>query len=495
MTNAHLSELAPQPLWSFFKLLADTPRPSEHEAAIVEKLEHWADSKGFAHERDGAGNLLIRKPATAGCEQRQTIVIQGHVDMVAQANQDSEHNFLTDSIATQIQDGWLTATGTTLGADNGLGVAAGLAILDADDIQHGPVELLLTIEEESSMRGALELRENWLQGKWLLNLDSEDRGDVYVGCAGGVDVNVNHHLALQSNDNSALKILFTGLRGGHSGLDIDKGRGNANRLLIRALNVLQTEFSFRLASFNGGTLRNAIPREAEAVIALAAEQQDSVIAALTQQVALFNKELAETDHELVLKTSTVQADLALSDNDSRQLINVLNAAPCGVEQMSNSGFAGVVETSNNLGIVTLKPSTQSSEQSPTPQADFEACLLVRSLKDSATQALAERIRSCFQLIGADVEFDGAYPGWTPNAKSDLLQYFQHCHKELMGQEAHVKVIHAGLECGIIGAKYPALDMISFGPLIRGAHSPEERVELQSVEEFWQLLTLLVQRLP
>ncbi len=487
MINAHLSELAPQPLWSFFKLLANTPRPSEHETAIVKKLEHWADSKGFAHERDAAGNLLIKKPATAGCEQRKTIVIQGHVDMVAQANQDSEHDFLTDPIATQIQDGWLTATGTTLGADNGLGVAAGLAILDADDIPHGPIELLLTIEEESSMRGALELQENWLTGKWLLNLDSEDRGDVYVGCAGGVDVNVNHHFDLHSNADGALKILFTGLRGGHSGLDIDKGRGNANRLLVRALNTLQTEFAFRLASFNGGTLRNAIPREAEAVITLAADLHVAFSDALKQQVAVFNKELAETDHELIVQVTESQADQSLSISDTQQLINVLNAAPCGVEQMSNSGFAGVVETSNNLGIVTLIHDGN--------QAEFEACLLVRSLKDSATQALAERIRSGFQLIGANVEFDGAYPGWTPNAKSDLLQHFQDCHKELMGQEAHVKVIHAGLECGIIGAKYPELDMISFGPLIRGAHSPEEKVELRSVEEFWQLLTLLVQRLP
>ncbi len=485
--NAHLATLAPQPLWSFFQLLADTPRPSEHEEAVVEKLQQWADSKGFSHERDQAGNLLIKKPATPGSEQRKTIVIQGHVDMVAQANQDSDHNFLTDPIATQIQGDWLTATGTTLGADNGLGVAAGLAILDTDDIQHGPIELLLTIEEESSMRGALELQENWLTGKWLLNLDSEDRGDVYVGCAGGVDVNVNHCFGLHSNDDSALKILFTGLRGGHSGLDIDKGRGNANRLLVRALNTLQTEFAFRLASFNGGTLRNAIPREAEAVITLAADQHAAFIDALKQQVAVFNKELAETDHELIVQVAESQADQSLSANDTQQLINVLNAAPCGVEQMSNSGFAGVVETSNNLGIVTL---THNGDQ-----AKFEACLLVRSLKDSATQALAERIRSGFQLIGADVEFDGAYPGWTPNAKSDLLQYFQDCHIELMGQEAHVKVIHAGLECGIIGYKYPELDMISFGPLIRGAHSPEEKVELKSVEEFWQLLTLLVQRLP
>lgn len=487
-SNAHLSTLAPQPLWSFFQLLADTPRPSEHEAAIVKKLQDWADSQNFKHERDTAGNLLIRKPATAGCEQRQTIVIQGHVDMVAQANQDSDHNFVTDPIQTQVVDGWLTATNTTLGADNGLGVAAGLAILASNEIQHGPIELLLTIEEESSMRGALELQEEWLTGKWLLNLDSEDRGDVYVGCAGGVDVNVNHQFALETVQNaSGLKIQITGLRGGHSGLDIDKGRGNANRLLVRTLNQLQQGVNVQLVSFNGGTLRNAIPREAEAVISLSTGQEDEFVSALKQQIDIFNQELSETDHKLVLNTDTVEVSKALSTEDSRRLINALNAAPCGVEQMSNSGFTGVVETSNNLGIVTL---TQTETQ-----AELEACLLVRSLKDSATQALAERIRSGFQLIGAEVEFDGAYPGWTPNAQSELLQHFQASHTELTGVEANVKVIHAGLECGIIGAKYPQLDMISFGPLIRGAHSPEERVELQSVEEFWQLLVKVVQRLP
>lgn len=482
--NHHLTELSPQPLWSFFKLLADTPRPSKYEHQIIQKLKAWAESEGLEYKQDKAGNLLIRKPATQGCEQRQTIVIQGHVDMVPQANQNSAHNFITDPIQTRIVEGWLQAKDTTLGADNGLGVAAGLAILASDEIEHGPIELLLTIEEESSMRGALELQADWLQGKWLLNLDSEDRGDVYVGCAGGVDVNVDHQFSLSpSFSPEALSLQITGLKGGHSGLDIDKGRGNANRLLVRALTRLQEQVPFQLISFNGGTLRNAIPREAQATISLPTELHQTALSALNASITLFNQELAETDNPLQLSSQVTQAEQGLSMEDTRKLLNVLNAVPCGVEQMSNSGFSGVVETSNNLGIVFLANGL------------LQSCLLVRSLKDSATQALAERIRSCFHLIGANVSFDGAYPGWTPNSRSKLLRHFQACHTELMGEPAQVKVIHAGLECGIIGAKYPQLDMISFGPLIRGAHSPEERVELQSVEEFWRLLVTLVQRLP
>lgn len=482
--NPHLTTLSPQPLWSFFKLLADTPRPSKYEHQIIQKLKTWAEAQGLAYSQDKAGNLLIKKPATPGCEKRQTIVIQGHLDMVPQANQDSQHNFITDPIQTRIVDGWLYATGTTLGADNGLGVAAGLAILASEEIPHGPIELLLTIEEESSMRGALELQTDWLQGKWLLNLDSEDRGDVYVGCAGGVDVNVDHQFALEPlYCQDALSLHLTGLKGGHSGLDIDKGRGNANRLLVRALIRLQEQVPFQLVSLNGGTLRNAIPREAQAVISLPTELHNTALTALQNSITLFNQELAETDHPLQLSCQTLNAEQGLSMEDTHRLLNVLNAAPCGVEQMSNSGFAGVVETSNNLGIVFLENGL------------LQSCLLVRSLKDSATQALAKRIRSCFQLIGANVSFDGAYPGWTPNSRSKLLRHFQACHTELMGEPAQVKVIHAGLECGIIGAKYPQLDMISFGPLIRGAHSPEERVELKSVEEFWRLLVTLIQRLP
>ncbi|WP_108447456.1 aminoacyl-histidine dipeptidase [Halomonas denitrificans] len=482
--NAHLEQLSPRPLWRHFRTLCNTPRPSGHEAALVATLERWADGLGLAHDRDAFGNLRIRKPATPGHEHAPGVILQGHLDMVAQANADHPHDFTRDPIDTHVVDGWLHARHTTLGADNGLGVAAALAILEDDSLVHGPLEALFTLEEESSMGGALNLAEGWLEGRVLLNLDSEDRGQVYVGCAGGADVIVDAQLptAPPADGEAAFSLALTGLSGGHSGIDIHKGRGNANRLLVRALRALEP-LGARLADYHGGTLRNALPREAFATLLLPKEELADARARVAALADELRAELAGVDEGLALSLTPADAppDEALTAEASHLLVRALHVAPCGVERMSVA-LPGVVETSNNLGVVSLSAGR------------FHLCALVRSLRDSATADIADRFRALFELIGARTRVENAYPGWTPNPASPLLARFRRLHAERLGQDPEVKVIHAGLECGILGGKYPGLDMISFGPQIRGAHSPDERVELASVEEFWSLLRALVEEL-
>ncbi|MDR5905386.1 aminoacyl-histidine dipeptidase [Franzmannia qiaohouensis] len=482
--NAHLDQLAPQALWQHFRTLCNTPRPSGHEAALVAILEAWAEAQGLAHDRDAYGNLRLKKAASPGCEAAPGVILQGHLDMVAQANADHPHDFTRDPIETYVEDGWLRARGTTLGADNGLGVAAALAVLADPTLRHGPLEALFTLEEETSMGGALQLAEGWLEGQLLLNLDSEDRGEVYIGCAGGADVVVEAQLptsALSEGDR-AYRLALTGLRGGHSGIDIATGRGNANRLMMRVLRAL-APCGARLVDYRGGTLRNALPREAFATLALT---EDELAAAQSRLAALgdeLRRELAGVDEGLTLSLTSIDgaADEALTPTASHLLVDALHAAPCGVERMS-SAVPGVVETSNNLGVVSLS------------EGRFRLCALVRSLRDSATRDMADRFSALFGLIGARTRVENAYPGWAPAPHSPLLERFKRLHRDQFGIEPAVKVIHAGLECGILGGKYPQLEMISFGPQIRGAHSPDERVEIDSVNEFWQLLRGLVEDL-
>ncbi|MCE9682702.1 aminoacyl-histidine dipeptidase [Halomonas alkalisoli] len=482
--NEHLEQLSPQPLWRHFRTLCNTPRPSGHEAALVAILEAWADARGLAHDRDAFGNLRIRKPATPGHEAAPGLILQGHLDMVAQANADHPHDFTRDPIETHVNEGWLHARHTTLGADNGLGVAAALAVLEDDSLRHGPLEALFTLEEESSMGGALNLAEGWLDGRVLLNLDSEDRGEVFVGCAGGADIVVEAQLPTGelADDELALRLSITGLVGGHSGIDIHRGRGNANRLLVRALRALEA-FDARLVDYHGGTLRNALPREAFATLALPVDEETAArerIAALQEEL---RAELAGVDEGVTLALQALVAPpaKALNAHASRMLVAALHVAPCGVERMSQD-MPGVVETSNNLGVVSLE------------EGRFHLCALVRSLRDSAAADMADRFAGLFDLIGARTRVENVYPGWTPDPDSPLLARFRRLHQRQLGSDPAVKVIHAGLECGILAGKYPHLDMISFGPLIRGAHSPDERVELASVEEFWALLRGLIEDL-
>ncbi|WP_445158667.1 aminoacyl-histidine dipeptidase [Halomonas sp. E14] len=479
--NEHLEHLNPQPLWRHFRTLCNTPRPSGHEAELVEKLERWAESRGLAHDRDAFGNLRLRKPASPGHEQAPGVILQGHLDMVAQANADAPHDFTRDPVETYVANGWLHARHTTLGADNGLGVAAALALLEDDSLVHGPLEALFTLEEETSMGGALNLAEGWLEGQVLLNLDSEDRGEVFIGCAGGADIVVEVQLptAALAGDEMAVSLALTGLVGGHSGIDIHRGRGNANRLLVRVLRALEA-FDARLVAYRGGTLRNAIPREAFATLAIPAAEFAGVQARVAALEETLRAELSGVDEGLALCVTAEphQPEQALNAHASSMLLAALHAAPCGVERMSQA-MPGVVETSNNLGVVTLE------------KGRFHLCALVRSLRDSAAADIAERFRGLFQLIGARTRVEHAYPGWTPDPGNPLLARFCALHRQRLGSDPAVKVIHAGLECGILAGKYPGLEMISFGPLIRGAHSPDERVELASVEEFWELLRALV----
>ncbi|MBA2780496.1 aminoacyl-histidine dipeptidase [Billgrantia kenyensis] len=482
--NAHLEQLSPQPLWRHFRTLCNTPRSSGQEAELVAILERWAEQQGLEHDRDDFGNLRLKKPATPGHEQAPGVILQGHLDMVAQANADHPHDFTRDPIETYVEAGWLRAHHTTLGADNGLGVAAALAILEDDTLVHGPLEALFTLEEETSMGGALNLGEEWLEGDLLLNLDSEDRGEVFIGCAGGADIVVEVQLPTAETglDEVALELSLTGLLGGHSGMDIHLGRGNANRLLVRVLRVLEA-YDIRLASYRGGTLRNAIPREAFATLLLPQDECDAVERRIGELEHELRAELAGVDDGLCLTVSRLESPPAeaLNAQASHMLLAALNVAPYGVERMSSS-VAGVMETSNNLGVVSLE------------QGRFHLCALVRSLRDSAVEAMADRFRGLFDLIGARTRVENAYPGWTPAPDSALLARFERLHLQLVGREPAVKVIHAGLECGILAGKYPHLEMISFGPSIRGAHSPDERVELSSVEEFWCLLRGLIEDL-
>ncbi|MBK8973082.1 MAG: aminoacyl-histidine dipeptidase [Hahellaceae bacterium] len=486
MSLAHLS---PRPLWQHFQRLCEIPRPSGHEQALRAQLVAWASDRGFTSEQDEAGNLLIRKPATPGYEDRCPVILQGHLDMVSQKRKHSPHCFETDPIQVREVEGWVMATDTTLGADNGMGVAAALAVLECDDLPHGPLEALFTIEEESSMRGALELRPHWLRGSVLLNLDSEDRGDVYVGCAGGVDINVSAEWSLQTlnpNEWAIHRLDLGGLRGGHSGLDIDKGRGNAIRLTARLVEAVCRLTDCRVIQFDGGSLRNALPRESSVIFSVASAFVPKLAQEVDLLAGLIQEEMASVEPGLTIQLSPLNlasegGELhlqALSRDDTRRFIHLLLAAPHGVERMSPE-FHQVVATSNNLGVIKLSGGR------------LQGCLLARALRASELRALAARIRAVFELAGCQVSLDNGYPGWTPDPESPALRLFQTVHEQTFGEPAQVKVIHAGLECGIIGANYPLLDMVSFGPIIRGAHSPDERVEIASVEAFWRLLRNMI----
>jgi dipeptidase D len=480
--NAHLEDLEPRLLWQHFRTFCDTPRPSWHEEALTQKIEAWADARGFAHERDAANNLRVVKPASPGREDAPTVVLQGHLDMVAETRAGVTHCFKTDPIKTIVEDGWLKARGTTLGADNGIGAAAALAILDDDSLSHGPLEALMTVAEEVSLVGASNLAPDWLDGRLLLNLDTEEAGEVCIGCAGGTNVSAQ----AQFNDSpleadmTVFKLGVHGLIGGHSGMDIHTGRASANRLLARVLDALM-EHGLRIVDYDGGRMDNAITRAAWATVAIPDSAFDEVTAALVDFEAIFRKELAGIDANVQVSQERAEAERALGSADSRRLARLLNALPFGVERMSLAA-PGVVETSNNLGVIQLQNNLLRLE------------LMVRSLVDSARDALCQRIASLLDLAGFEPRRSSGYPGWKPEPGSALLARFVTVHEQVTGHKPEVKVIHAGLECGLIGAKYPGMEMISFGPTIRGAHSPDERVDIQSVESFYAILRATIEEL-
>lgn len=480
--NEHLKTLAPAPLWRHFHTFCEVPRPSGGEETLAARLVEWAEKGGLAHERDEAGNLLLRKAAAPGFENAPGVVLQGHLDMVSQAAPGVTHDFKRDPIETHVQNGWLYARGTTLGADNGIGACAALAILEEPELAHGPLEVLLTVEEEASLVGALKLRERWLKGRYLLNLDSEDEGDVYIGCAGGASVSTRATMLDAPFDApmETLEIRVHGLKGGHSGLDIHLGLGNANRLLSRLLHRLCDQ-GLRLVEYEGGTMGNAITREARAVVAVPRQRHDEIVGIIEVFQRLYREELEGVDEGVTISVAPGRAERALSNEDSYRLMGLMHGLPYGVAGMSRSA-PGVVETSNNQGIVSLK------------DRHFSMQLMVRSLRDSARDELVARIATLIRLTGLEPSISEGYPGWTPSPGDALLARFKEVHRQVTGEPPAVKVIHAGLECGLIGAKHPGMEMISFGPTIRGAHSPDERVDIASVAHFYGVLKAAVEDL-
>ncbi|NJA87843.1 aminoacyl-histidine dipeptidase [Rhodocyclus tenuis] len=482
-------DLEPSAVWRHFATLCQIPRASKVEAALRAHLYDWARAAGLTPSIDAAGNLLIRKAASRGHDEAPGVILQAHLDMVCQKNGRSAHDFARDAIHPVVRDGWLLAEETTLGADNGIGVALILAVLADRQLPHGPIEALLTIDEEAGMGGARGLAPDLLQGRLLLNLDTEEWGEFYLGCAGGIDVDVSRPGTPSAlpEGTEGWRIRLEGLRGGHSGVDIHEQRGNAIKLLTRVLCALDKAIPLRLASLRGGSARNALPREAHATLALPTGSEARLQRHLSDWQSRLRRELAGVDDGVRLEwerctlAAVAESDApgaVLAPAEQAVWLASLHAAPYGVRHMSRQ-LPGVVETSNNLGQVELTP------------AGGRANFMVRSLHEAGSQALADEIASLFALTGTPVTQSGAYPGWTPNPHSPLLAQCQRVYAQEFGQEARVQVIHAGLECGIIGAAYPGLDMVSFGPTIRGAHAPGERVDIASVALTWRLLTQIL----
>ncbi|MCW3785902.1 aminoacyl-histidine dipeptidase [Plebeiibacterium sediminum] len=483
--NNEISKLQPTALWENFYALTQIPRPSKKEQQAAKFVEDFGKKLGLETIVDKVGNVIIKKPATPGMENKKTIVLQGHVDMVPQKNSDKQHDFEKDPIETYIEDGWVKANGTTLGADNGIGVAAAMGILQSTDIPHGPIEALFTIDEETGMTGAFGLESGLLDADILLNMDSEDEGELYVGCAGGSNANMifSYQEVTPEVNTVAFKISLTGLKGGHSGMDIILGRGNANKLMFRLLKEVIAAYGVRLASIDGGSLRNAIPREAFAIVTVPANNVVEFTETVEEFAAIYQSELAATEPNLSLIAEQCDTPASLMDELAQDdLVNAIQACPNGVIRMSDT-MPGLVETSLNLAIV-------KSENGTT-----KVMCLIRGSVDSAKDDVESTLESLFRLAGADVEFSGQYPGWKPNPDSEILHVMKDVYNKEFGKIPEIKGIHAGLECGILGAVYPEWDMISFGPTIRFPHSPDEKVNIETVEKFWKFLVETLKNVP
>jgi len=467
-----ITDLEPKIVWKFFHEITQTPRPSKREGKIIKYIEGVAAKYGIPCKKDAAGNLLLSKPATKGYEGLPAVVLQAHLDMVCEKNGDVQHDFDTQPIETYIDGEWVRAKGTTLGADNGIGVAAALAVVTSDDIEHGAVECLFTVDEETGLTGANALQKGFFTGKTLLNLDSEDEGELFIGCAGGRNTvgRLFYTSDKATSDYDYLRIDVKGLRGGHSGCDIHLGRGNAIKILAR---FLDTQHYARLCAFEGGNLHNAIPREAYAVIAIIPEMKEALVADLNRFAAAVANELKHTDKDVQITIqSTDTPKLILRALSSIRLLKALVACPHGVLSMS-SEIEGLVETSSNLASVKMLDGNVieivTSQRSS-----------VESLKDAATDAVS----AVFCLAEFTVTRGDGYPGWAPDRNSKILQTALESYRRLFGKEPAIKAIHAGLECGLFLEKYPDLDMISFGPTMRGVHSPDEKLEIKTVGMWW-----------
>ncbi|MBW8323219.1 MAG: aminoacyl-histidine dipeptidase [Prolixibacteraceae bacterium] len=486
MSN-EISKLTPVEVWENFYQLTRIPRPSHHEDQIRQYVADFGRKLGLETIQDKAGNVIIRKPATPGMEKRKGVILQGHLDMVPQKNSDKDHDFAKDPIETIIDGEWVRANGTTLGADNGIGVAAAMAVLASKDLAHGPVEALFTATEETGMDGANGLGPGMLKGDILINMDSEDEGELYVGCAGGEDANVTFHYSEipVPAESISFKLNVTGLKGGHSGLDINLGRGNANKIFFRLLKEAYKVCGLRLSSITGGNLRNAIPREAFGVVTVPYATADKLVGLIAGMTTIIKRELSATEPTLKIELSKTEMPASLIDEKTQiNLTHAIVACPNGVIRMSDS-MTGLVETSTNLAIVKSDSETKTVKV---------ACLM-RSSVDSARTQLGSRMDSVFTLAGAEVVLKGGYPGWKPNMESPILKTMLQVYNEKFGRVPEIKAIHAGLECGILGGTYPSWDMISFGPTIRFPHSPDEKVNIESVAKFWDFLVETLKNIP
>ena len=473
-----VSELEPQALWLHFDQILTIPRASKDEGKMRDYVVGVAERSGLEHQADGAGNVVVRKPGTAGHEGAPVTILQGHMDMVQEKNSDVDFDFSSDAIQPRRDGEYLNATGTTLGSDNGIGLAAMLALMDGDGVEHGPLELLFTIDEETGLTGAAQLDASLLQGRRLINMDSEDEGVLCVGCAGGGDTTVTLALATAAvpADAAALDLKLHGLKGGHSGIDIFLQRGNAIQLLARALHAVSRDHAIRLASFAGGTAHNAIPREAFATVVVAATDREAVATALTEQVAAIRSELRTVEPGSAFEVDSAEAPAECWDEaSSLGLMRLLTSLPHGIETMSYD-IPGLVETSTNLA------TAQATDGA------LAVTMSTRSSVASALEALRGKIRATAELAGAAVEEHEGYPGWEPDMGSGLLRVVKVLHERELGVDPKVEAVHAGLECGLIGEMIPGMDMISFGPQIEFPHSPDERVKIDSVGRFWKLLT-------
>jgi len=478
-------KLKPESLWKSFYELTQIPRPSKKEEKVRAFLKKFGEDLGLETIVDEIGNVIIKKPATEGMENRKGIILQGHMDMVPQKNADTEHDFEKDPIDAYVDGEWVTARGTTLGADNGMGVAAAMAILEATDIEHGPIEALMTMDEETGMTGAENLKPGLLDGDILLNLDSEDEGELYIGCAGGIDtVGEFEYTEEDTPEGSvAYKVTVKGLKGGHSGLDIHLGRGNANKIMNVLLMKAAEKYGVRVADINGGSLRNAIPRESFVTVVLPEAEKENFEAYIKEFEAIAKDEFEEADPGLTITAEPTDLPAKVMDEKTQKnLFDAVAGCPNGMIKMSES-VEGVVETSTNLAIVK------------SDGKKIEIYSLSRSLVDEDRDKIANEIKSVFEAAGAKARNEGAYPGWKPNPDSVILKEMKEIYNNKFGKVPEVKVIHAGLECGILGATYTNWDMISFGPTIRNPHSPDEKVKIDTVEKFYDFLLETLKHVP
>lgn len=485
MNKYAIEQLEPTTVWKNFKALCQIPRPSKKEAQITAFMKQFGESLKLETIVDSVGNVIIRKPAMPGFENRKTVILQAHLDMVPQKNSNITHDFEKDPIMAYINNDWVMAENTTLGSDNGIGVAAIMSILESKMLPHGPIEALLTIDEECGMTGAIHLADNVLKGDILLNLDSEDEGNLCIGCAGGIltKIDFNYSTEPTPENSMALTLKISGLRGGHSGADIILQRGNANKILNRMLWKTEKSCDLRLAKIDGGSVHNAIPREAFATIVIQTSNKEKFSALVKEESIAIKNELGSADPDLNIEIiDAILPDKVINKASQTTLFNAIYGCPNGVMAMSKT-VNGLVETSTNLSTIKSDETLISILASQ------------RSSVDSSVMDTANMIRCIFELAKAKVYCTDDYPGWTPNPDSEIAKLSKSIYEKIFHQTPKVEAVHAGLECGLIGAKYPKMEMISFGPTIRFPHSPDEKVEIKSVEKFWVFLTELLKQIP